>query len=97
MMLFNGILCLVSGVILLVQMSRVQNSVKNQALQKFIWIYWALLMILAIHHIFTSLVDPWISGFLSGLAPLSDTIVACLGGVLSLYLQRHKNAEEKLT
>lgn len=93
MMLINGILCLIAAIILFIQISRSRNEESNELFQKFLWMYWSILMIIGIHHVFSGMVDPWINTFISALDPITDTLHAFVGIVLSLYLSKRRSGK----
>lgn len=95
-MLFNGILCLVSAAILLLQIRKTQDRETSQVFQKFIWVYWAILMITGIHHTFIGFIDPQMNLFMAALDPLTDSLQALAGLVLSLYLFKRRHDRENL-
>lgn len=90
-MLFNGIVCLITATILLFQIKRTQHMKLSQSFQKFIWIYWAVLMIISIQRIFSGFsIDPWVTDLLTSLNPVVDMINATGGLFLAYYLHECK-------
>lgn len=97
MMLINGFLCLFTAMVLLVQISHAEDMKLSQLLQKFIWIYWATLMIISIQRIFSGFsLDPWLDQFIIGLDPIIDMINALGGLVLAYYLHRRRKEVETM-
>ena len=95
MMLLNGILCIIVAIILLVQIKKTQESESNQILTKFVWIYWAILVLIGINHLASGIISPWLSGVINSLGPVTDTLHAIAGIILSLYLHKRKQNKEQ--
>lgn len=86
-LLINGILCLAVAVFLIIQIYKTKDRPINEYLQKFIWLYWSILMITAIHHIFSAVFnDSWVNNLVNGLSPITDIGTAVAGLLLSAYL-----------
>lgn len=95
MILINGILCLVVAVVLLLQIKKTQEVESNQILTKFIWIYWSILVLIGIHHLASGIIVPYLSGFISSLGPVTDTLHVIAGIILSLYLSKRRQNQEQ--
>lgn len=95
MILLNGILCLVVAVILLIQIKKTQEVESNQILTKFVWIYWAILVLIGINHLASGIIVPYLSGFISSLGPVTDALHAIAGIILSLYLSKRRHNQEQ--
>lgn len=94
MMLVNGIICLVVSVILLVQIKKTQEIETNQFLNKFVWIYWSILVLISINHLASGVVAPWISGVVNSLGPVTDLLHALAGIILSAYLSKRRQIKK---
>lgn len=95
MMLINGILCLIVAIVLLIQIKKTQETESNQILTKFVWIYWAILVLISINHLASGIISPWLSGVINSLGPVTDTLHAIAGIILSLYLHKRKQNKEQ--
>lgn len=95
MMLLSGILCLVVATVLLIQIKKTQEVESNQILTKFVWIYWAILVLIGIHHLASGVIVPYLSGFISSLGPVTDALHAVAGIILSLYLSKRRHNQEQ--
>lgn len=94
MVLFSGILCLISASSLLYSIRKSQDTETSQILQKVVWLYWALLMVIAIHHISVALADSMLYEFLKNLSPITDALTALIGIILAIYLY-HRSETRK--
>lgn len=95
MMLLNGLLCLASAIILLIQIKKSQDKLTNQLFQKFIWLYWSVLMIISIHHLCTAISYGHLNSILNKLTPITDSLLAVLGVILAYCM--FKQPEKILT
>lgn len=94
MMLVNGIICLVVSVILLVQIKKTQEIETNQFLNKFVWIYWSILVLISINHLASGIMAPWLSGVINSLGPVTDLLHAVAGIILSVYLSKRRQIKK---
>lgn len=94
MMLINGILCLIVAIVLLIQIKKTQETESNQILTKFVWIYWAILVLIGINHLASGIISPWLSGVINHLGPITDSLHAIAGIILSLYLAKRRQNKE---
>jgi threonine/homoserine/homoserine lactone efflux protein len=94
MILINGVLCLVSAGWMLRTFSQVQDKETNQALQKFMWMYLTLLVLVGVHHVviatFAVRHDVLASVLDNGLMPIIDLMHAVGGFILCVYLQTRR-------
>lgn len=90
MIIFNGFLCLVAAIVLLIQLYRNYDKICDTILAKAAWLYWTLLMLIAIHHLFSSVVDPWLATMIGSLGTITEAINGILGFVLAYFISTTK-------
>lgn len=93
-MIVNGLICLVVSGILLVQIKKTQEIETNQILNKFVWLYWAILVLISINHLASGIMAPWLSGVMNTLGPVTDLLHALAGLVLSVYLSKRRQTKK---
>ena len=92
-MIINGIACLVVAAFLLFQIYKTQGIEKNQLFAKFIWIYWAILVLVGFNHVTTGAVLPFFNGIVRFVGPTVDLLHVSAGLLLSLYLSKKRQSK----
>lgn len=96
--LIEGLLCLSAAAWMLFELSKTHDQKNQPLLNKFIWLYVALLIVSGVQGIVGALIpvhNDFLTMVVSGLTPVKAILLAFGGVLLALYLAKKSDANTK--